>query len=89
MEANNEAVAGLTGIDADDILLSQWVNSTFRPCHYVAVDRSAGCLVLSIRGSLELGDLLSDLTAHPLEMELGGASGWVHEVRGRGPGLKQ
>ncbi|KFM27528.1 Sn1-specific diacylglycerol lipase beta [Auxenochlorella protothecoides] len=79
VEANNDSVAELTGIDPGDILLAEWSNSTYRPCHYVAVDRANRCLVLSIRGSLEVGDLLSDMAAHPMEASLGGRSGWVHE----------
>lgn len=49
VEANNEAVGALAGIDPSDILLSQWKNSTYRPCHYVAIDRANQCVVLSIR----------------------------------------
>jgi hypothetical protein len=78
IEANNEAVAALAGISPEDILLSHWRNYPFRPCHYVAIDRVNTCVVISIRGTLEIGDLLSDLAAHPMEVELGGVDGWVH-----------
>jgi len=78
IEANNEAVAALAGIAPQDILLSHWRNYPFRPCHYVAIDRVNKCVVISIRGTLEIGDLLSDLAAHPMEIELGGVDGWVH-----------
>jgi hypothetical protein len=78
IEANNEAVAALAGIAPEDILLSHWRNFPFRPCHYVAIDRVNQCVVISIRGTLEIGDLLSDLAAHPMEIELGGVDGWVH-----------
>lgn len=40
-----------------------------RPCHYVAVDMKRGNIVLGIRGSLELGDLETDITAAPLPFE--------------------
>lgn len=36
------------------------------------------------RGSLQVGDLLSDLAAAPMEVKLAGADGWVHQVRRRG-----
>jgi hypothetical protein len=75
-ESNNEAVAALTGLPVEDILEAQWRNQSFRPCHYVAIDRAAGCVVISIRGSLEIGDLLSDLSAHPMECSMGGVDGW-------------
>ncbi len=31
-------------------------------------------------GSLQLGDLLSDLHAAPMEVDIAGADGWVHQV---------
>ena len=49
MEANNESVAGLAGVDPGDILMAEWRNSPHRPCHYIAVDRANQCLVLSVR----------------------------------------
>lgn len=53
-EANNEAVAALAGIPVEDIRLAEWHNSVMRPCHYLAVDRSNHCIVLSIRYSPRL-----------------------------------
>lgn len=79
VEANNEAVAALAGVHPSDILLAHWRNSPFRPCHYVALDRVNRCVVISIRGTLEIGDLLSDLAAHPMEASIGGVDGWVHQ----------
>lgn len=78
-EANNEAISELTGIPVGDILQSNWRNSPFRPCYYVAVDSSSRCIVVSIRGSLEIGDLLSDVTANSIKVTMLGVSGWVHE----------
>lgn len=78
-EANNEAISELTGIPLDDIKQSNWRNSPFRPCYYVAVDNSSRRIVISIRGSLEIGDLLSDVTANSIKVTLLGVSGWVHE----------
>lgn len=131
-EANNEAVAALTGLASpDDLLMAEWRNSPYRPCHYVAIDRANQCIVLSIRwgvkgsthaetgrrpscnmrractavepatpaadttpipvpclcalarGSLQLGDLLSDLAAAPMEVTVGGVPGYVHQARTR------
>jgi len=78
-EANNEAISELTGISLEHIVQSNWRNSPFRPCYYVAVDTANHCIVISIRGSLELGDLLSDVTANSLHVTLLGVDGWVHE----------
>lgn len=78
-EANNEAISALTGVDVDDIFVANWSNSPFRPCHYVAADKANKCIVISVRGSLELGDLMSDVAAHPLEIKLMDVEGWVHQ----------
>ena len=48
-EANNQAVAALTGVEPHDLLFAEWRSSVMRPCHYVAVDRANQCIVLSIR----------------------------------------
>ncbi|GAX82802.1 hypothetical protein CEUSTIGMA_g10228.t1 [Chlamydomonas eustigma] len=63
VEANNEAIEALTGIPKEDIFKAEWRNTVFRPCHFLAVDRKNKRLVLSIRGSLELGDICTDLAA--------------------------
>ena len=39
------------------------------------------CRWCGCRGSLQVGDLLSDLAAAPMEVEVNGADGWVHQVR--------
>lgn len=78
-EANNCAVAALAGLSQEDLLMAEWNNSIGRPCHYVCVDRAHHCLVLSIRGSLEVGDVLSDLSAQPMEITMLGVEGKVHE----------
>ncbi|KAL4425884.1 hypothetical protein ABPG75_009900 [Micractinium tetrahymenae] len=79
VESNNESVAALAGIAVEDILLAEWRNSPYRPCHYVAIDQANQCIVVSIRGSLQLGDLLSDLHAAPMEIDIAGSDGWVHQ----------
>ena len=48
-DANNEAVAALAGVRADDIIMAEWHTSIARPCHYVAVDHANHSIVLSIR----------------------------------------
>jgi hypothetical protein len=45
LQANTQALMSLAGFDASDVLLTAWDNDTFRPCHYVAVDRTRQCLV--------------------------------------------
>eukprot|EP00798_Chlamydomonas_sp_ICE-L_P006435 gene6435-3064_t len=74
VDSNNEAIESLTGIPKADILFAEWRNTAFRPCHFLAVDRVRRRLVLSIRGSLELGDICTDMTAHPVPWEFKGHS---------------
>jgi hypothetical protein len=54
LQANTQALMSLAGFDASDVLLTAWDNDTFRPCHYVAVDRARQCLV-GAEGSGVLG----------------------------------
>eukprot|EP00879_Flechtneria_rotunda_P006721 GHRR01007061.1.p1 GENE.GHRR01007061.1~~GHRR01007061.1.p1 ORF type:complete len:622 (+),score=264.83 GHRR01007061.1:212-2077(+) len=79
LQANTQALISLAGFTAEDVLLTAWHNDTFRPCHYVAIDRNRKNLVLGVRGSLEVGDLETDVTAAPLAFEFQGVAGWVHE----------
>lgn len=59
-----------------------------RPCHYVAIDVKRSSIVLAVRGSLELGDLETDVTAAalPFEFQVGSKIRvqllwWVDDVR--------
>ena len=80
--ANNDAVARLVGggfQSRKDLLFSSWAASVSRPCHYVALDRASRRVVLSVRGSLAASDLLSNLSARPMEVSLLGVQGRAHE----------
>jgi len=80
--ANNDAVARLVGggfRSRGDLLFSSWAASVSRPCHYVALDRASRRVVLAVRGSLAASDLLSNLSARPMEVSLLGAQGRAHE----------
>lgn len=76
-QANEEAICKLTGVD--EVLQSNFRNGPFRPCYYVAVDNSNGYIVISVRGSLQVGDLLSDVNASSVQKTMLGGMGWVHE----------
>ena len=80
--ANNDGVARLVGGGfqaREDLLFSSWAASVSRPCHYVALDRASRRVVLSVRGSLAASDLLSNLSARPMEVSLLGVQGRAHE----------
>ena len=68
MQANTQALLSMGGFAAGDVLLAEWSNASFRPCHYVALDTAARRVVLGVRGSLEIGDIATDLTAAPVEV---------------------
>lgn len=76
-QANEEAIRKLTGVD--EVLQSNFRNGPFRPCYYVAIDDSNGYIVVAVRGSLQVGDLLSDVNASSVERTMLGGTGWVHE----------
>lgn len=78
--SNHHAFASHVGIHVDQILLSSFVeaqgfaNDQLQPLvHYVAVDHEAQSIVLTIRGTLGLSDLLLDLTCQyePVEVDGG------------------
>lgn len=50
--------------------------------YYIALDRTRQCVVLSVRGSLSLSDVVTDLMAHPVPLLLP-QGGWLTEVRAR------
>lgn len=76
-QANEEAIRKLTGVE--EILQSNFRNGPFRPCYYVAIDKSNACIVVAVRGSLQVGDLLSDVNAASVKKTMSGETGWVHE----------
>ena len=76
-QANEEAIRKLTGVD--EVLKSNFRNGPFKPCYYVAIDDSNGYIVVAVRGSLQVGDLLSDVNASSVKKTMLGGTGWVHE----------
>jgi hypothetical protein len=42
-------------VEAKDLLLVEWSNTSYQPCHFVALDQQRAMVVLGIRGSLQLG----------------------------------
>ncbi|KAI8993520.1 hypothetical protein BDB01DRAFT_894173 [Pilobolus umbonatus] len=69
---NHHAFAHHTGVSVEDILLSSYTDTKLLPTtansklhalvHYVNVDHFAEAIVLTCRGTLGLGDVLTDLT---------------------------
>eukprot|EP00217_Crustomastix_stigmatica_P012788 CAMPEP_0183797628 /NCGR_PEP_ID=MMETSP0803_2-20130417/16442_1 /TAXON_ID=195967 /ORGANISM="Crustomastix stigmata, Strain CCMP3273" /LENGTH=573 /DNA_ID=CAMNT_0026042301 /DNA_START=93 /DNA_END=1814 /DNA_ORIENTATION=+ len=57
-----------TGIQPEDVLYSQETSTLRCPAHYVCVDRHRCRVVVVLRGTLSVRDLLTDLTARPLRV---------------------
>lgn len=79
IEANIEAVSEISKIPKEDIILSQWSNSHYRPCHFLALDHQHKNIIICIRGSLEAGDIVTDISGEPLLVSFGNQLGQVHE----------
>jgi len=51
----------------------------FMPGYLVAVDRSLGCVVVVLRGTASIIDVLADLVCQPIRIQLGGEEGLAHD----------
>ena len=54
--------------------------------HYIAVDRPRRSIVLAVRGSLSLRDVVTDLLCAPAPMDIPGVDGRVRGAARRGVG---
>ena len=79
IDANLEAVRQYTGFKKEDIIMSDWSNREFQPCHFIAVDTNRQRIVLAIRGSMQIGDFVTDISGAPLSVNIGGINGKVHQ----------
>lgn len=66
-------------LNREDIVTYDWANREYQPCHFLAVDKKRQTIVLAIRGSVEMGDLVTDISGGPLNVNIGGVAGSVHE----------
>lgn len=84
--ANHHAFAHHTGVSVDDILLSSYADQSIlihHPkvhalVHFVTVDHSAQAVVLTCRGTLGLGDVLTDLMCEYQEFDHNGSTYAAH-----------
>ncbi|GAX74974.1 hypothetical protein CEUSTIGMA_g2420.t1 [Chlamydomonas eustigma] len=73
------AIVKFTGIAEGDILHVNWNSEAFRPVHFLAIDRAANKIVISIRGTINMSDLLTDMCGKPVRHEFTPTlSGYVH-----------
>lgn len=80
-------------ISAEDILIDrcslQWdsaymANKAYEPVFYLAVDHKRKKIVLSIRGTVSIGDVLTDLNIDSEKEEICGITGYVFDGMYRG-----
>lgn len=74
-----EAVVQMTELSsADDIVQARWHSEFQSPAYYVCFDRKAHAIIVSVRGTLQLGDFTTVLDAVPSEVELFSLKGYAH-----------
>jgi len=68
---NFDAILGLTGIPAEDFLFVSYTNTTFGLLPFlVMLDRANSKVIISIRGTAGLQDLITDILANPVGMNV-------------------
>lgn len=68
---NMQAMLKKTGVNADDVIDSEWESKTHRPAYFIVRDRKHKKIVLAIRGTLSARDVLTDLCAAAETFETG------------------
>ncbi|GAM27611.1 hypothetical protein SAMD00019534_107870 [Acytostelium subglobosum LB1] len=61
--ANLKVIRKHTGIKKEDIIVSKWFSSKYSPGHFIAIDHQTKSVVLSIRGTFNHLDVITDLVA--------------------------
>ena len=79
-------LAACFNLSADDILIDRCslkmdnlMTKVHEPAHYLAVDHRRKVIVLSIRGTSSIGDIVTDLNAKCAAHSISGITGFVHE----------
>jgi len=72
------ACAGVEG-RVEVIAFQQSTNGLFAPGYMVAVDYEHHCVVVSLRGTTSISDILADLLCGSVALTLGGVEGMAHE----------
>ena len=62
-QEGTEEMCAMTKIDAEDVIVTDWKSTTLKPGYYVALLRSKKQVVFAIRGTANMKDALTDLTA--------------------------
>ncbi len=62
----------------DAVVLSDFTGDLYLPGYVVCIDEAAKSIVVSVRGSIQPHDFLSDLVCEPVEVQLMGVRGHAH-----------
>jgi hypothetical protein len=62
----------------DAVVLSDFTGDLYLPGYVVCIDEAAKSIVVSVRGSIQPHDFLSDLVCEPVEAQLMGVRGHAH-----------
>jgi len=65
-----DAIGALVGVRAEDVIHAEWASTTYRPGHYVVIDHAQSAVVLAVRGTMRLQDVLTDLVCEQVDLSL-------------------
>lgn len=82
---NHQSLAFYTNIPVDNIIASSYLSTetphppkVIAPVHYVVVDKDSKSVIVCLRGTLGISDVVTDLTASYSQYCLNGQQGYVH-----------
>ena len=72
------ALHALTGVGEADVLLAEWSSGLYCPGHLVLLDHVSSAVVVAVRGSARVQDVLTDLVCERATFECELGTGWAH-----------
>ncbi|XP_052787526.1 diacylglycerol lipase-beta-like [Mya arenaria] len=76
--ANTAAFILQTGTQQENIVCASFHNEVYAIPYYVSIDKDSQSVIVSIRGTLSLEDVLTDLVVERAPVCFGGVEGYVH-----------
>ncbi|EKG02819.1 hypothetical protein TCSYLVIO_006148 [Trypanosoma cruzi] len=64
------ALLAITRIHEENVILTRWGNSPFRPVFFVVIDQSTDAVVVTIRGTMSFADCITDMVVNPVLLEV-------------------
>lgn len=66
--SNHIALKKLSGLEDNDILYTHFTSNIYSPAFYVAVDHNRQVIIVTIRGTLSLQDVITDMVCEPQDI---------------------